>query len=54
VTPAEVALAWLMQRPGVTAPIASATTRAQLETLVRAADLTLSADDVAELEAASA
>ena len=52
--PAEVALAWLMQRDGVTAPIASATRREQLASLVHAAELRLSADDVAVLDAASA
>ncbi|QPM89557.1 aldo/keto reductase [Pseudooceanicola algae] len=41
-TPAEVALAWLRQRPGVTAPIASASSERQLDSLIRAADLTLS------------
>jgi aryl-alcohol dehydrogenase-like predicted oxidoreductase len=49
--PAEVALAWLMQRPGVTAPIASATSREQLASLVHATELRLSAEDVEELEA---
>jgi aryl-alcohol dehydrogenase-like predicted oxidoreductase len=52
--PAEVALAWLMQREGVTAPIASATSREQLASLVHAAQLRLTAEDVAELDAASA
>ncbi len=52
--PAEVALAWLMQREGVTAPIASVTRREQLASLVHAAELRLSADDVATLDAASA
>jgi aryl-alcohol dehydrogenase-like predicted oxidoreductase len=52
--PAEVALAWLVQRPGVTAPIASATSLAQMESLIRAATLALSAEDVAALDAASA
>ena len=52
--PAEVALAWLMQRDGVTAPIASATSREQLASLVHAAQLRLSTEDVAALEAASA
>lgn len=50
--PAEVALAWLMARPGVTAPIASATSRAQVESFARAASLELSADDIARLTAA--
>lgn len=51
--PAEVALAWLMQREGVTAPIASATSREQLASLVHAAELKLSPEDVARLDAAS-
>jgi aryl-alcohol dehydrogenase-like predicted oxidoreductase len=52
--PAEVALAWLMQREGVTAPIASATSREQLASLLHAAELGLSPEDVATLDAASA
>ena len=52
--PAEVALAWVIAREGVTAPIASATSRSQLDSLVRAAHLKLGADDVAELDRASA
>jgi aryl-alcohol dehydrogenase-like predicted oxidoreductase len=48
--PAEVALAWLMQREGVTAPIASATSREQLASLVHAVDVRLSGDDVRLLE----
>ena len=51
--PAEVALAWLMQREGVTAPIASATSREQLASLVHAAQLRLSPEDVEALDAAS-
>lgn len=51
---AEVALAWLMAREGVTAPIASATSVAQVESFARAAALRLSAADLARLEAASA
>ncbi|RVC59676.1 aldo/keto reductase, partial [Mesorhizobium sp. M4B.F.Ca.ET.088.02.2.1] len=47
---AEVALAWVMARPGVTAPIASATTTAQVDSLVRAASLKLGADDIAALD----
>jgi aryl-alcohol dehydrogenase-like predicted oxidoreductase len=49
-TPAEVALAWIMAQPGVTAPIASATSLPQLESLIRATQLSLSADDVALLD----
>ena len=52
--PAEVALAWLIHRAGVTAPIASATSLAQLESLIRATQLELSSADVAMLDAASA
>jgi aryl-alcohol dehydrogenase-like predicted oxidoreductase len=52
--PAEVALAWLMQRPGITAPIASATSREQLASLTHAADLALTTEDVALLDTASA
>ncbi|CAN7645511.1 aldo/keto reductase [Mesorhizobium sp. LjNodule214] len=51
---AEVALAWVMARPGITAPIASATTLAQMDSLVRAASLALGADDMAALDEASA
>lgn len=49
-TPAQVALAWLMQRPNVTAPIASATSLAQLDELLQAASLTLPDKAVEELE----
>jgi aryl-alcohol dehydrogenase-like predicted oxidoreductase len=52
--PAEVALAWVIAQPGVTAPIASATTLPQVESLIRAASLKLSASDLAELSTASA
>lgn len=52
--PGEVALAWLMGREGVTAPIASATSVAQVESFSRAAQLTLNAAQLARLEIASA
>ncbi|THF57562.1 aldo/keto reductase [Ollibium composti] len=52
--PAEVALAWIIARPDVTAPIASATSLEQLESLIRSASLPLSAADVRELDDASA
>ncbi|KIV73757.1 Oxidoreductase [Pseudomonas sp. FeS53a] len=51
--PGEVALAWLRHQPGVTAPIASATSEAQLASLVRAGRLTLDAEGLARLDAAS-
>ena len=52
--PAAVALAWLMQRPAVVAPIASATSRAQLKDLVGSTEITLGAPAVAALDRASA
>ena len=52
-TPAQVALAWLLAQPGVTAPIVSATTIEQLADTLKAATLELSAEDVAELTEAS-
>ncbi|HVV94515.1 MAG TPA: aldo/keto reductase [Hyphomicrobiales bacterium] len=52
-TPAQVSLAWLVAH-GVAAPIASATRPEQLAELIGAANLTLSADAVARLDAASA
>ncbi len=54
VTPGQVAIAWQMARPGITAPIASATSLAQLGELMKAAELTISPADTAELDAASA
>jgi len=51
---AQVALAWIIARPGITAPIASATSVAQLDDLLEAAGLNLSPDAVARLDAASA
>ncbi|KGJ10395.1 aldo/keto reductase [Paracoccus versutus] len=52
--PAEVALAWLMAQPGATAPIASATTVAQVESFAKAAALTLGADEIEKLTRAGA
>lgn len=51
---AEVALAWIIARPGVTAPIASATSIEQTDSLIRAARLQLAAADIEELDQASA
>lgn len=53
-TPARVALAWLVGRPGLTAPIASATSVEQLDELIAATRLRLSADAVRLLDEASA
>jgi aryl-alcohol dehydrogenase-like predicted oxidoreductase len=52
--PGEVALAWVTLQSGVTAPIASATSREQLESLVRAVQVTLSEGDLQALSDASA
>ncbi|WP_374533834.1 aldo/keto reductase [Phenylobacterium sp.] len=53
-TPAQIALAWVMAQPGLTGPIASATSTAQLEELMGSARLTLSPEDLAALDVASA
>lgn len=53
-TPAQVALAWQIARPGITAPIASATSVRQWLELAPAASLRLPAEHVARLDAASA
>ena len=53
-TPAQVALSWLAHRPGITAPIASATTVAQLKELIGGIELQLDAEATAELDRASA
>lgn len=52
-TPAQTALAWLLARPGVTAPIVSATSLEQLADTLKAAELTLPDEDLAELTEAS-
>lgn len=53
-TLAQIALAWLAVQPGVTAPIASATSVTQLQELLPAMDLTLSAAQLDKLDAAGA
>jgi len=52
-TPARVAIAWLMAQPGITAPIASATSLSQLEELFEATRLQLDAEQLKQLDAAS-
>jgi aryl-alcohol dehydrogenase-like predicted oxidoreductase len=52
-TPARVAIAWNMARPGITAPIASASKPEQLEELIQAAQLKLDAQTMALLDSAS-
>jgi aryl-alcohol dehydrogenase-like predicted oxidoreductase len=51
--PGQIALAWLIARPGVTAPIASATTLEQLAELVKAAEIKLDAEAIQKIDAAS-
>ena len=53
-SPASVALAWQIARPGITAPIASATTVEQLNELVAATRLQLDKSDIEQLNGASA
>lgn len=50
----EVAIAWVMRQPGMTAPIASATSLAQLQSLIKASQLELDDAAMASLNAASA
>ncbi len=50
VSPAQVACAWVLQAPGVTAPIIGATKPQHLKELIAAVDLALSPDEVAALE----
>jgi aryl-alcohol dehydrogenase-like predicted oxidoreductase len=51
--PGQIAMAWLIARPSVTAPIASATNLEQLGELVEAADIELDAESIAKIDAAS-
>ena len=53
-TPAQVSLAWLMAHPGITAPIASATSVDQLHDIAKAADLKLDESAITKLNTASA
>jgi aryl-alcohol dehydrogenase-like predicted oxidoreductase len=53
-TPAQVSLAWLIAQSAVTAPIASATSLAQLNEILQAPRLNLTTEDMAALNAASA
>ncbi len=51
IPPAQVALAWLLQQPGVTAPIVGATELRHLDEAIGALDVRLTADECARLEA---
>jgi len=54
VSPAEVALAWVRDRPGVVAPVVGARTTAQLRTSLASEDLVLPEELVAALDEVSA
>ncbi|MEO7324579.1 MAG: aldo/keto reductase [Dokdonella sp.] len=53
-TPAQIALAWLMARDGISAPIASATSVEQVEDIAGATRVKLSAEDIERLDQVSA
>ncbi len=53
-TPSQIALAWLIARPGITAPIVSATSVEQLHDVLAAANVALSSAHIAQLDEASA
>jgi aryl-alcohol dehydrogenase-like predicted oxidoreductase len=52
--PAQIALAWLIAKSTITAPIVSATSRKQLGEILKAPAIRLSSEDIAELDAAGA
>lgn len=52
-TPAAIALAWVMARPGITGPIASATSIHQLKEIAKAAQINLNSESIALLTTAS-
>jgi aryl-alcohol dehydrogenase-like predicted oxidoreductase len=51
--PVQIAMAWLITRPSVTAPIASATNLDQLAELLKSAEIKLDAAAIAQIDAAS-
>ncbi|MGI8526003.1 MAG: aldo/keto reductase [Pseudolabrys sp.] len=53
-TPAQVALAWLIAKPFITAPIASATSVKQLQEIMTARELKLAREEIAALDKAGA
>ncbi len=52
VSRAQIALAWLLSKPAVTAPIIGASRSEQLDDLIQALDVELSSEEIAELETA--
>ncbi len=53
-TPAQIAIAWVMAQPGITAPIVSATSLTQLEDVMKAASITLDKQALSRLDRVSA
>jgi aryl-alcohol dehydrogenase-like predicted oxidoreductase len=53
-TPAQIALAWMMGRPSITAPIASATNLDQLREIMRTPEIKLDRDAIEQIDRASA
>jgi aryl-alcohol dehydrogenase-like predicted oxidoreductase len=51
IQPSEVALAWLLQKPGVAAPIVGATKIEHLESAVRSLDVVLTEEQIRTVEA---
>jgi aryl-alcohol dehydrogenase-like predicted oxidoreductase len=51
-TPAQVALAWTLARPGITAPIFGATSTGHVDDAVAALDMTLDSEDIARIDRA--
>jgi len=52
--PGQIALAWMIARPSVTAPIASATSAEQLQEILRAPEIRLDGEAIAQIDRASA
>ena len=50
VAPAQIALAWILHQPGITAPIVGASKLDQLDQAIAAVDIVLSADELRQLE----
>ena len=50
VKPAQIALAWMLHKPGITSPIVGASKLNHLEEAIAAVNITLSDDDIAALE----
>jgi aryl-alcohol dehydrogenase (NADP+) len=51
VSPAQVALAWMLSKPGISAPIIGATKMAHLDDAIAAVDVELTTDEIDRLEA---